>query len=209
MGSRAVITTIRTVDPQTSNELGVYLHMNGDPDHVTAFLEYCKAREIRPPDDDYGWARLCQVIGNYFGGTLSVGIDKCCKLDCDNGENGVYIIDGWDIVGRKCISEEQGENWHVDIDTLGTIMNEIDIRQPTHLGPVKIHLAVEDYIRRTKPNYSKIVSSLRICSDEVFDCNGCCMTTDDVYCADKLKTMAANAIEELMNHVKELEAQND
>lgn len=210
MGNRAVITTIRTADPQTSNELGVYLHINGDPEHVTAFLEYCRAKEIQPPNDDYGWARLCQVIGNYFGGRLSVGIDKCCNLDCDNGDNGVYIIDGWDIVGRKCISEEQGENWHVDITMLGTIMNEIDIRQPTHLGAMRINVAVNDYVRRNlKLDYSKIVSSLRLCSGEDFDCNGCCMTSDDVYCADKLKTMAANAIEKLMSRVEELEAQND
>ena len=210
MGSRAVITTIRTADPQTSNELGVYLHINGDPEHVTAFLEYCRAKEIQPPNDDYGWARLCQVIGNYFGGRLSVGIDKCCNLDCDNGDNGVYIIDGWDIVGRKCISEEQGENWHVDITMLGTIMNEIDIRQPTHLGAMRINTAVNDYVRRNlKLDYSKIVSSLRTRVDICSPCDGCSMNRHDGKCDEELMSTAADAIEKLMSRVEELEAQND
>ena len=106
MGNRAVITTSEFMnlheEIQFSNELGVYLHWNGGRDSVTAFLTYCKLKGYRPPETDcYGWARLCQVIGNFFGGELSIGIDRCCNLDCDNGNNGVYIIKNWEIVGRK------------------------------------------------------------------------------------------------------------
>ena len=72
MGNRAVITTSEFMnlheDIQFSNELGVYLHWNGGRDSVTAFLTYCKLKGYRPPETDcYGWARLCQVIGNFFG----------------------------------------------------------------------------------------------------------------------------------------------
>lgn len=208
MGSRAVITTIRTADPQTSNELGVYLHMNGDPTSVTAFLEYCRAKNILTPDEDYGWARLCQVIGNYFGGTLSVGIDKCCNLDCDNGENGVYIIDGWDIVDRKYIPEDA--KFYVDIDKLHLMMNEIDIRQPGHLGEDRIHKAWCSYVERhSKKDYTKLINSLRICTNHIPTCEGCSMLSHGEYCDEDLMNEAANAIEELMNRVKELEAQND
>lgn len=105
MGNRAVITTRKALengDVANSNELGVYLHWNGGRDSVEPFLEYCKLKGYRTPDtDSYGWARLCQVIGNSFGGGLSIGIDKCCNLDCNNHDNGVYIIEGWDIVDRK------------------------------------------------------------------------------------------------------------
>lgn len=97
MGNRAVITT-----SNNSNEIGVYLHWNGGRDSVQAFLKYCKLKGYRPPEyDDYGWARLCQVIGNFFGGSTSIGINTCRCLDCNNGDNGVYIIKGWEIVGRK------------------------------------------------------------------------------------------------------------
>lgn len=99
MGNRAVITTRENFD---NNGVGVYVHWNGGRDSVEAFLTYCKRKGYRSPDQDcYGWARLCQVIGNFFGGEGSVGIDTVDRLDCDNYDNGVYIIEGWKIVGRE------------------------------------------------------------------------------------------------------------
>ena len=94
MGNRAVITT-------EAKDIGVYLHWNGGRDSVEAFLLYCKLKGYRSPENDcYGWARLCQVIGNFFGGECSVGIDKYDRLDTDNGDNGTYIIKDWQIVGK-------------------------------------------------------------------------------------------------------------
>lgn len=62
-------------------------------------------KNYRPPEqDNYGWARLCQVIGNYFGGGLSIGIDGYKHLDTNNGDNGVYIIENWKIVDREYFS---------------------------------------------------------------------------------------------------------
>ena len=102
MGNRAVIATTTMLEPKNSTETAIYLHYNGGRDSVEAFLQYCKLKGYRPPEvDNYGWARLCQVIGNFFGGSLSIGIDKCCNLDCNNGDNGTYIIKDWEIVGRK------------------------------------------------------------------------------------------------------------
>lgn len=99
MGNRAVITTKKNFE---NNGVGVYLHWNGGYDSVSAFLKYCELKGYRTPDTDcYGWARLCQVIGNFFGGSTSVGINTVDKLDCDNYDNGVYIIEGWKIVDRK------------------------------------------------------------------------------------------------------------
>lgn len=104
MGNRAVITT-------RDKNIGVYLHWNGGRDSVEAFLKYCELKGYRTPErDNYGWARLCQVIGNYFGGELSLGIDKYERLDRDNGDNGVYIIENWKIVDREFIDwPEQNE----------------------------------------------------------------------------------------------------
>lgn len=99
MGNRAVITTKENFE---NNGVGVYLHWNGGYDSVSAFLKYCELKGYRSPDTDcYGWARLCQVIGNFFGGSTSIGIDTVDKLDCNNYDNGVYIIKGWEIVDRK------------------------------------------------------------------------------------------------------------
>ena len=126
MGNRAVITTSRAIDPQNSTDIGVYLHWNGGRDSVEAFLKYCELKQYRTPEtDSYGWARLCQVISNYFGGSLSIGIDQCCKLDCDNGDNGTYIIRNWEIVGRKYEPSYEQDSYDIT-----SMLLEIDKAQP-------------------------------------------------------------------------------
>ena len=142
MGNRAVITTDRTTPlVGDSNEIGVYLHWNGGRDSVEAFLAYCKLKGYRPPEkDNYGWARLCQVIGNFFGGETSIGIDKCNKLDCDNYDNGVYVIAGWEIVGRRYHDGPEQRGYD-----LFEMMVEIDEAQPEkeRIGVEKIKEYVE------------------------------------------------------------------
>jgi hypothetical protein len=137
MGNRAVITASKAYSVEGSSDIGVYLHWNGGRDSVEAFLTYCKIKGYRAPDyDNYGWARLCQVIGNFFGGELSVGIDKCQNLDCDNGDNGTYIIKGWDIVGRKY--HEGGEQQRYDLLEMVKAINEAQ--------PVKEQMLEEELV---------------------------------------------------------------
>lgn len=114
MGNRAVITTSKSTDIKNSTDIGIYLHWNGGRDSVQAFLKYCELKGYRSPEkDNYGWARLCQVIGNFFGGELCIGIDSCCSLDCDNWDNGVYIIKDWKIVGRKYFDGIEQDNYNL------------------------------------------------------------------------------------------------
>lgn len=80
---------------------GIYLHWNGGRDSVEPFLEYCRLKGYRP--DGYGVARMCQVIGNFFGGGLSLGVESTKGMstaDLSAGDNGVYIIKNWKIIGR-------------------------------------------------------------------------------------------------------------
>ena len=95
MGDRAVISN-------KNKQLGVYLHWYGYREFVESILAYCDAKNYRSPDvdDEYGWARLCQVAGNTIGGTLSLGVGMFNKMDTDNWDNGTYIIEGWDIKDR-------------------------------------------------------------------------------------------------------------
>lgn len=109
MGNRCVITTKEAFE---NDGIGIYLHWNGGRDSVEAFLKYCSLKKYPSPEKDYyGWARLCQVIGNFFGGSDSLGIDKLSKLDCDNWDNGVYIIDNWQIVDRKYFKGEEQQEY--------------------------------------------------------------------------------------------------
>jgi len=119
MGNRAVITT-------RDKRIGVYLHWNGGRDSVEAFLKYCELQGFRCPEDDcYGFARLVQIIGNYFGGGLSLGIDEYDRLDTDNWDNGVYIIENWKIVDRLFMHGEEQENYD-----LKEMLKKIDESQP-------------------------------------------------------------------------------
>jgi hypothetical protein len=120
MGNRAIIKT-------EGGHIGLYLHWNGGRDSVEAFLTYCKLKGHRPPETDgYGWARLAQVVGNFFGGTTSVGIVE--TGDPKDGEwcdNGAYIIRNWEIIGRECFDGKEQNEYD-----LWDMLREIDKRQP-------------------------------------------------------------------------------
>jgi len=120
MGNRAVITT-------TEKKMGVYLHWNGGRDSVEAFLKYCELRKFRSPSHDcYGWARLCQIISNFFNAdVLSIGIDTYDRLDTNNWDNGVYVIDGWQIVDRLFFDGEEQYIYNLD-----EMLHDIDKSQP-------------------------------------------------------------------------------
>lgn len=125
MGNRAVITTKENFE---NNGVGIYLHWNGGYDSVSAFLKYCELKGYRSPDsDDYGWARLCQVIGNFFGGGLSVGINLVNNLDCANWDNGTYIIKGWEIVDREHFEGSEQMNYNME-----EMLLDIDKCMPVH-----------------------------------------------------------------------------
>lgn len=94
MGNRAIIR-------QAGKHTGVYLHWNGGRDSVEPFLEYCKLKGYRNFEDGYGIARFCQVVGNWFGGSNSIGIETdVYPNDAEGLDCGIYDVRGWEIVGR-------------------------------------------------------------------------------------------------------------
>lgn len=131
MGNRAVITASKALSVKDSSDLGIYVHWNGGRDSVEGFLEYCKLQGFRSPelDGSYGYARLLQVIANFFGsGGLSIGIGQCCNLDCENWDNGVYVIKNWKIVDRKYFDGSEQQEYKLE-----EMLVEIDERQPTDM----------------------------------------------------------------------------
>ena len=114
MGNRAVITIKEKKVPQEDwNSL--YLHWNGGRDSVEPFLHVAKLYGIRCNDDpSYAIARLSQLIGNYFGGTLSVGIGAYKRLDTNNWDNGTYIIEDWEIVEREHFEGKEQQEHNFD-----------------------------------------------------------------------------------------------
>lgn len=85
MGDRAII---KASQAYATEDLGIYLHWHGDRHWVEAFVRMAKEYGFRY--DDYGYARLCQIIGNTIGGTLSMGVGIASEMD--DSDNGVYEI---------------------------------------------------------------------------------------------------------------------
>ena len=154
MGNRAVITS-------STRDVEVYLHWNGGWDSVQCFLEYCRLKGYRAPNDDYGWARLCQVIANYFvtlpgeseyrpqgaDDGLSIGINAFGGWDVDFCDNKRYIIDGWRIVewvyGNG--TPVPVENAQLNYDPY-VMLVEIDKHQPIRLGEEFIRANMADWL---------------------------------------------------------------
>ena len=85
MGNRAVITT-------PERKVGLYIHWNGGRDTVEPLLRYCELKGYRDPSkDDYGWARMCQVLGNFFGGTNCVGIGSYSRWRTTSARRGLRL----------------------------------------------------------------------------------------------------------------------
>ena len=99
MGNRAVIA-FKSKHMEKDQSPAIYLHWNGGRDSVEAFLRAGERLGIRGNDPTYCMARLTQVIGNYLGGTLSLGVG-CYGNFGDPGDNGVYWIKNWEIVERE------------------------------------------------------------------------------------------------------------
>jgi hypothetical protein len=137
MGNRAVITTEK-------RDIGVYLHWNGGRDSVDGFLCYCFMKRYRQPEKDcYGWAYLCTVIGNYMDGSgLSLGVDKLENLDCDNWDNGMYIIKDWHIVGREYFKGSEQDTYN-----LSRFVRDVNEAQPAkaQIPEEKIDILINEW----------------------------------------------------------------
>jgi len=134
MGDRAVITTNKDL-----SGVGVYLHWDGNRSTVEAYLAFCECKRFRKPEDDpYGWAYLAAVIANAFADGNSVGVDMCSRLDCNNYDNGVYVIKDWRIVDRVYApSSEYYEQY-----SLVDMVRAVDAEQPP-----RMRLSTDDWAR--------------------------------------------------------------
>jgi len=100
MGNRAIITT----SPYKTSNVGIYVHWSGGQESVEAFLDVARDLGVRDPvsDPDYAMARLCQIIGNFYGGNLSLGIGRVSNLD--PGDNGVFTVgQDWKLIPGKTL----------------------------------------------------------------------------------------------------------
>lgn len=90
MGNRAVMA----FGPDKPSTKGVYVHWNGGLCSIEGFLDAAKQLGINTPE------QVADMIGLWMNSAIDV--DKISRLDCDNWDNGLYILDEQlNIVGRK------------------------------------------------------------------------------------------------------------
>lgn len=147
MGNRAIIK------PDCA-QIGIYLHWNGGLDSVRGFLTYCSmigGKGFVEGSCGEAISLLNRVISNFFG-KGSVGI---VPVEEDLGkvakglENGLYIVHGWDIVGRVgCCLEQTAYD-------IQDFMLELDKAQPEKLQ-------ISRYIKAEETPVSQIHAGDRV-----------------------------------------------
>lgn len=102
MGNRAVITNL-------GNEKGIYIHWNGGRDTVEPVLWYCKNLMPKTIVAKSELERIACAL-EFMG--LSPEIDDIDRLDCDNWDNGVYVVKDCEIVGRLYQHNGEQKNYN-------------------------------------------------------------------------------------------------
>lgn len=160
MGNRAVI--IAENEQGYIPPVGIYLHWCGGYNCVAGWLAYCRMVGFRcPAYDNYGWARMTQVMGNTLddgrvSDGLSLGIisvpkelsnvpyrtDEELEKRLSQGDNGIYIIRDWKIVhhiGGYGLDRKMG------VEQLRENLEGINERQPWRVPQETIDKFIADH----------------------------------------------------------------
>lgn len=94
MGNRANV--VFESEDSTAFSPAIYLHWNGGPESVYAFLQVADQFNVRKDDLPYRASRFCQIVGNFLGGTLSLGLQSVSTAKdieaFDPGDNGTFVF---------------------------------------------------------------------------------------------------------------------
>lgn len=134
MGNRAVIA----LNGYSDDTKGIYLHWNGGRSSIMAFLEF--AKRDQPWIKESGVDKLISGIHCFGVSAHKVELARCGELDCDNRDNGVYIVDtaSFEIIGRVFDRNEEQMNY-----TLDPFVEHIEEMYATKMGIT----GVERYVR--------------------------------------------------------------
>ena len=149
MGNRG---TVVFTDGKDSFSPAIYLHWNGGPESVLAFLDELDRRKIRA-DQSYEAARFVGIIAQFFDkdevGGLSLGVvngpasdslEDLAKIYTDLGDNGVYLVDRTKTP-TKIRQFSENYDWHDNDGTPPTVtMTEV-------MNPAWNQDLIDDYRR--------------------------------------------------------------
>ena len=131
MGNRAVITfQDKSLEELDKSQVGIYLHWNGGIESIEGFCMAASLLDIREP------ARFIQMLGNWYKGHLNVYVDTVGRLDCDNYDNGVYVLNHyinspntgakhWYIARRFHVPDHLGNGFDTKLSNHDTVAMEV------------------------------------------------------------------------------------
>ena len=126
MGNRAVITF-----GQDYNSPCIYLHWNGGRASIEGFLQAARGLGIRLNGNQrQTMDALASIIARPFFGNdvgLSVYREEYCRADRDNGDNGVYLLNGDMTIGGRLFARNGEE---VNHEKTHAIYEQITSRAP-------------------------------------------------------------------------------
>ena len=111
MGNRALIAFKEKESTKKKEEVPC---IYGGRDSVEAFLDATRRLGVRKNDPSYSMARLTQIISNWLGGTLSIGISNVGDWELSFLDNGIYWVDGLEIYDRTDTYEGYEEQTSYD-----------------------------------------------------------------------------------------------
>lgn len=131
MGNRASIVLVEKTDKGMINSPAIYIHWNGGPESVYAFLQELDNRQCRKSDLAYETARLIHIIGDFFDieniTTLSLGISNFDGEDyrtLDPGNNGVYIYNRKDDNMKRLVYGKMMKQAEVEAERRAAMESE-------------------------------------------------------------------------------------
>ena len=127
MGNRAFIYSAN--ERHNRRTLGVYLHWNGGPDSVVPLIKYCKLRGFRQFDNGgNGLARLVQVMGNFLGGSRSLGVEYARPEHVDTNHEPYRITPNWEIENLEYYKQHDSD--YPTDEQIHDFMVELNKAQP-------------------------------------------------------------------------------
>lgn len=162
MGNRA---TVIFTDGKDSYSPAVYLHWNGGPESVYAFLEELDRRKQRC-DQDYECARFIQLIGEFFDqesiGSTSLGVANgpdprlpllaALKLvQTDHSDNGFYIVNR---TGGSTIQEFEGQPRPMTVRRFTQHYTESNGHYVSHLEEMPANEVQAEMLRAKSDKYA-------------------------------------------------------
>lgn len=163
MGNRAYVV----FENGKNRSPAIYLQWNGGPESIYAFLQALKDYGADQHSPEYSCARFVQLVGNYLGGTLSLGIVPFREYgQLAEDDNGLYVVTPSGVrrmigvPGGEPGAQQFAETWSLDLRWLTQEEIEAEYRQ-----------ALQHHYWNPEPGHTALLDDIHAANDRFFMTN--------------------------------------